>query len=163
MRLVIDTNIWVKALTDLPHYKYDCESFLIHFVDGIHSLVVDYKWEILKEYDDNLKAFERYRIFYTMLEKTGRISFTDTTIPSKHIKKLNELHFHEKEDQIFTGAAYNTDKCIVTEDSDYGKGTEEKSKIDEKQAVLRYMQEEMNLKIYDASEAKRELVEGERA
>lgn len=154
MRLVIDTNIWVYALSNIPEWRYDCESFLFSFMDSGHCLAVDYNRKILKEYDDNLRQNEKYRVFYSMLEKRGRIEFVDSSIPGKHLRKLDELNFHEPEDRVFTGVAYNADKCIVTEESDYGKGPTKEAKSQEKQAVLHYMENDMGIHIYDSVEAK---------
>lgn len=154
MRFVIDTNIWKCALTDTPDWRYDCDIFLRIFMESNHNLSIDHKCEILKEYNDNLKYNEKYWKFYTMLEQQGRVTFVDSSLPGKHLKKLIELKFHEPEDHVFTGTAYNADKYIVTEESDYGKGRFEKAKLSEKHAVLKYMTDNMDMFVLDSVEAK---------
>lgn len=153
MRITIDSNIWVCALSQ-DKWSYDCESFLHKFMDSGHSLTVDYERKILKEYDHNLKHNERYRAFYKRLDSSRRIEFVDSSLTGEHKGKLLKLGFHESEDHVFVGVACNADKTIITEDSDYGKGTNPKAKEPNKQAVLKYMTTEMGLKIFDSIEAK---------
>jgi hypothetical protein len=44
----------------------------------------------------------------------------------------------------------NSGQVIVTEDSDYGKGKDEKAK--EKQHILEYLTTHLNIKVYDVDE-----------
>jgi len=67
---------------------------------------------------------------------------------------LLKLGFHEASDQIFTAVALHSDKNIITQDSDYGKGKEDKANEPEKQAVLRYMTEILGLNVMDSKEAR---------
>jgi predicted nucleic acid-binding protein len=154
MRITIDSNIWIKAFSENDDWSFDCESFLFTFIDSSHSLAVDYERKVLREYDDNLKHNERYRAFYRKLESRQRIAFVDSSLISKHKNCLLTLGFHEPEDHIFVGVTYNADKCIVTEDSDYAKGPHPKTKAPEKQAILKYLITEMELKVFDSIEAK---------
>jgi hypothetical protein len=155
MRLTIDSKIWVCAFSEnREEWSFDCESFLYKFIDSSHSLAVDYERKVLKEYDDNLKRNERYRAFYRRLDSSHRIEFVDSSLISKHKGSLLALGFHESEDQVFVGVASNSDKTIITEDSDYGKGSNPKAKEPGKQAVLKYMTAEMGLRVLDSIEAK---------
>jgi predicted nucleic acid-binding protein len=155
MKITIDSKIWVCAFSEKPgEWSFDCEGFLYKFIESNHSLAVDYERNVLREYNDNLKYNERYRAFYRMLDSSHRIEFVDATLTNKHKGSLLALGFHEPEDHVFVGVAYNADKMIITEDSDYGKGIHPKAKESDKQAVLRYMITEMELKVLDSNEAK---------
>lgn len=148
MQLVIDTNIWVRALIE-EEYDEWCDYTLISFMQQEeHQLVLDDKREMQGEYEDNVKSSRKYQRLMLQLGKQHRLLYTSSHLPKKHIKKLDELKFHEAEDRIFVGAAYNTDHKIITEDSDYGVHGEE-----EKKGVYEYMKQEMNLQVLTAEQA----------
>lgn len=55
MRLVIDTNIWIKALVS-EEYEIDCAEALYCFLhDKEMELALDFNGDILTEYQDNLQ------------------------------------------------------------------------------------------------------------
>lgn len=148
MQLVIDTNIWVRALIE-EEYDEWCDYALISFMQKRdHQLVLDDKREIQGEYEDNVKASRKYQRLMLRLGTEQRLTYTSSHLPNKHIKKLDELKFHEPEDRVFVGSAYHTDGKIITEDSDYGVHGEE-----EKKAVYEYMKQEMNLQVFTAKQA----------
>ena len=88
------------------------------------------------------------------MHNKNKVEFQDGKISNEIGRKLNEKGFHEANDKVFVAVALKTDKNIITEDSDYDKGKEEKAKIKEKQAVLKYMTEELELNIMDYEEGK---------
>lgn len=149
MRVVIDTNIWVKALANDKDYNLDCDRALLGFLNKSDlQLALDTEWEIEKEYIDNLQENRRYQCIMRQLEVEQRKTWDSSHLAKKHLDKLDELQFHEPEDRVFVGVAYNTDKQIITEDSDYGVHGEE-----EKKAVYDYMKEKMSLNVYSAEQA----------
>ena len=88
------------------------------------------------------------------MHNKNKVEFQDGKISNEIGRKLTEKGFNEANDKVFVVVALKTDKNIITEDSDYGKGKEEKAKIKEKQAVLKYMTEELELNIMDYEEGK---------
>ena len=120
-----------------------------------HGIILDFEDHIRKEYMNNLSTNERFIKIYSALEQQGRINFVSGKLDNKHKHKLISLGFHEVEDHAFTGAAMNSDKCIVTEDSDYGKGSNKKANSPEKQVVLKYMTDEMGMCVYDSIQARK--------
>lgn len=149
MQLVIDTNIWIKALSNDDDYDLTCDRVLLGFLNkGNLQLALDDKWEIENEYMDNLQNNRRYQSIMCQLDKTQRKTWNSSHIPQKHLNKLDELKFHEPEDRVFVGVAFNTDKQIITEDSDYGVAGQE-----DKQEIYSYMKDEMELNVYSAEQA----------
>jgi predicted nucleic acid-binding protein len=154
MRLVIDTNIFIKAF-DMSQYTIQCDSFVMGlFNKENHGIILDFEDEIRSEYWDNLSTNERFIKIYTELEHQRRISFVSGKLNNKHKKRLIELGFHEPEDLAFVGATMNADKIIITEDSDYGKGPSREAQVQEKQIVLAYLSKEMVMQVFDSLEAK---------
>ena len=148
MQIVIDTNIWIKALSNDDDYSLTCDRVLLGFLnESTLQLALDSEWEIEKEYMDNLQMNRRYQCIMCQLENEHRRTWNSSHLPQKHLNKLDELQFHEPEDRIFVGVAYNTDKKIITEDSDYGVHGE----VDKK-GVYDYMREKMDLDVYSAEE-----------
>ncbi len=155
MRLTIDTNIFIKAF-DEAEYSMDCDIFVIgSFVSNPErSLTLDFEDSIRKEYCKNLSSNQRFIKIYTALELQGRISFISGKIDKIHKDNLISLGFHEPEDHAFVGTAVNADRILITEDSDYGKGPNQKAQTPEKIQVLQYMSDTMKLQVLDSIEAK---------
>lgn len=130
MRLVIDTNIWVKAC---EMTSMECHLFISNFLQTKDdTLVIDMDHEIMKEYEDNLSKNTFYR--HCIKHIQDRLEFHSSTIPNVHKRGLDKVEFHEPEDRVFLGCAFNTDKYLVTEDSDYGMSPI-KEKNDEKAMI----------------------------
>ena len=155
MQVVIDTNIWIKALANDNDYNLTCDRVLLGFLNK-HDLQIalDAEWKMEKEYMDNLQESRRYQCIMCQLEHEQRKTWSSSHLPQKHLNKLEELQFHEPEDRIFVGVAYNTDKQIITEDSDYGVHGEE-----DKRETYHYMKNEMNLSVYSAEQALETILE----
>lgn len=153
MKIAIDTNIMINAF---QNNDIDALTFLLNFLSNLdHQLAVDYEGIIIKEYSSNLANNELYNKFYVRLTgNSDRLFFISCKYDNKHKNGLLLLGFNGKEDHAFTGVAYNCDKIIVTEDSDFGKGPNPKANESDKQAVLMYMTNLMGLMIYDSKEAK---------
>lgn len=155
MRLTIDTNIFKKAF-DEAEYSTNCDTFVIgtFFGNPDHSLTLDFEDSIRKEYWNNLISSQRFTKIYAALELQGRIEFVSGKLDRKYKEKLVSLGFHEPEDHAFVGTAMNADKILITEDSDYGKGSNARARTPEKQTVLKYMVNNMDMQVLDSIEAK---------
>ena len=62
---------------------------------------------------------------------------------------------HEPSDHIFVAVAERTDRYLVTEDSDFGKGHVDRSLA--KAGVAAYLREKLSLTVHDAKEARNHL------
>ncbi len=141
-RIVLDTNIWVKAIID-EEYDLFCDDALNSFFQNReYRLALDYQGEIEREYRDNIRGNRRFEIRMKQLERENRKCWADSTLDRKQEMDLIKYGFHEKEDHIFVGTAMHSDKIIVTEDSDYGVHGELQA-----QQVSIYMKEQMGLSV----------------
>ena len=146
MRIVIDTNIWVKAFVE-KELELDCiEAFSMFSVDDSMVLSLDDKGEILREYRDNIKNNRRFELEWKKLGQRNRLWYTTSKLDRRIIERLDELDFQEAEDRIFVGVALHSDKVIVTEDSDYGAKGEEDYK-----RVFEYMRDMLGLRVYSSN------------
>lgn len=151
MRVVVDTNILVKAFeeTDIPTLRM----LLSHFSDENPDMmiVIDFKNVVRGEYQTEVGHTAAFQKWFTLLESNNQIEYQDGTLANRIATKLREMGFHEASDQTFVALGLKTDKTIITEDSDYGKGKPEKAEPN--LHILRYMQEELHLRILDSDEA----------
>ncbi len=118
MNWVIDTNILIFASNVNEEKYFNAVEFVLD-VRKNHSIVIDHKREIVKEYNKKLKNNPFYKKWWKhMISTKGKIAFHDSKIPSYHKNKLENLKFHN-DDLLFVGVASNScDKLLVTEDKD---------------------------------------------
>ncbi|MCD7813321.1 MAG: PIN domain-containing protein [Lachnospiraceae bacterium] len=153
MRLVIDTNIWIKALVS-EEYEIDCAEALYCFLhDKEMELALDFNGDILTEYQDNLQEERSFQKCMMKLKNEKRTHWVSSNLNKVHKNALISRGFHEPEDHVFVGTAMNADKIIVTEDSDYGVHQEA-----EKQEVFTYMKEKMGMRVMSAEQFSEEQV-----
>ncbi|KEO82828.1 hypothetical protein [Tumebacillus flagellatus] len=152
MRVVVDTNILVKGFSEFDMVK---THLLLHYFyhKPENSIVIDHGDIVRKEYYDEVGHIDLFQKWYTFMVSNNQIEYHDGKLPKKIAAKLKELGFHEHEDQTFVALALNTDNTIITEDSDYGKGKPEKA--EKNLPTLRYMEDELELRVLDAEEATR--------
>ncbi len=156
MIIVIDTNV-IKSATDIKNPNWDTIKIMTDMREKNDlKIVSDFKWVILKEYESNCDN-EFYKKWIGEMLKKNKVEFRDGKISDEIGRKLTEKGFHEANDKVFVAVALKTDKNIITEDSDYGKGKKEKTETEEKQAVLKYMTEVLGLNIMNYEEGKRYL------
>lgn len=151
MQLVIDTNIWINACrnSSIDHILF-VSNFLQTPAD---TLAVDNNYVMLKEYEDNLSENGFYQQCIKALYHQNRIDFISDKISSAHRIGLDKVKFHEPEDRVFLGCAFNADKYLVTEDSDYGMSLEP-SKNDELALKKKeYIVNEMGVTLADGKRA----------
>jgi len=148
MRVVIDTNIIVKAIEDgEPEH-----TMTIHLVIyKRHKLVLDYENKLLEEYRDNLQNRKLFQKWFKTVEIASLIEWSDGHLSQTHTQNLTRLGLHEEEDHVIVALAWHTDKYVVTEDSDFGKGGPARAQSHLK--ALNYLTNTMGLTIHSAVEA----------
>lgn len=149
--IVLDTNVLIKGFLE---GNADCNSIIYSFyTNKLNILVFDItNTQIIKEYRSNLSDSELYQKWYAALAQGNKFFYTNGTLSIKIKSDLLKLGFHEASDHCFVASAYETDKVLISEDSDYGKGKEEKAK--DKIEVLRYMTEQIGMRIMDYNEGR---------
>jgi hypothetical protein len=151
MRFVLDTNILIKAFNN---QSPDCIALVWRFYgDNKLGIVFDSGERIVEtEYRKNLQHNEMYQKWFVAMSEGCQISYMSGKLNAKIKNKLKKLGFHEVTDQTFVAVALNSDKNIVSEDSDYGKGNEVRANYPEKQNILKYMTENLRLNVMDSIE-----------
>jgi len=152
MKFVIDTIILIKGF---QLHSLDCFALIGHFYDN-SALAIAFDTEkniIVKEYRQNLKHNEMFQKWLVAMTEANKVFYLSGKLEQKIKKKLVKLGFHEPSDQVFVAVALHSDKNIITEDSDYGKGNEERAGETAKQNVLRYMTQDLKLNVMDAKES----------
>lgn len=153
MKLVIDKNILIKGFEGAEPvcmsalYSFN-ENYQLQLVFDLHD--TNGNSVVEQEYFQNLGNNRFFQKWYKDLSR--QIHYTDGKLDKKIKDELYRRGFHEITDQTFVALALKTDKCLITEDSDYGKGHEVKSTSLEKQEVLRYLTEILGLNIMDSGE-----------
>ena len=155
MEIALDTNILIKGFKEgVP----SCSAVLYHFYGNYRLKILwDYLNEnqeciVRKEYEQNLRDNETYQKWITALSEGDQISYRSGKLSTRIKSKLVSRGFHEPTDHVFVALALVSDKCIITEDSDYGKGDNPKALEPEKMEVLRFLTEELYLKVLNSEE-----------
>ena len=147
MRVVIDTNIIVKAVKEYApsHIR------VIYLVQPKHKLVLDFEGRLQREYRDEVGSEAMYQKWFHELQKNNRIEWHHGRLPNRHQSELRAVGLHEEEDHIVVALALNTDRYVITEDSDFGKGHPERSQYH--MEVLHYLTNEIGIRVRSAEEA----------
>jgi len=151
MRLVLDTNILIRACNN---ESPACIALIWRFY-GNSELGIAFdsgQGVIEREYRQNLQDNEMYQKWMVAMFEGHQVSHVSGKLDAKIKRELKKRGFHESADQVFVAVALNSDKNLVSEDSDYGKGDEVRAKSPEKQEVLRYMTENLEMNIMDSAE-----------
>lgn len=147
--VVFDTNILVQAFV---RFKSDHIAILHTITREKLRLGLDQGKGIRKEYENNLSGSEFYRKWIQEVEKRGQVNQVGKSdLPDKHKQLLKKYGCHEPSDHIFIGVAFHSDKILVSEDSDMGKGPKGHESPHPK--ALKYLTDNMGLTVYDAAEA----------
>lgn len=147
-KFALDTNVLVNAFDEM---EFDHLRVVTEFGDSKHNVCLDYNSIIKNEYEKNLGKNRGYRKWFQRLFQNQQFYWCNGHLTQYHKDKLKSLGCHEPTDQTFIGVAYNTDRILISEDSDVGKGP--KGNMPPHAEALRYLQNEMKMKILDASEA----------
>nr|WP_297707395.1 PIN domain-containing protein [uncultured Butyrivibrio sp.] len=149
-QIVIDTNVWVNALSENGNKEYRSDALLLLTnVMQIADLFIDIdnEGDILKEYRDNVGNEPLFQLFIQQLFRENRFNYVSADIPKHDRDMLISLGFHEPEDHVFVGTALKSGKYIVTDDSDYGTHGEE-----DKREVNDYMKSLLRLRLENSKE-----------
>jgi len=146
-KLAIDTNVIVKAFKD--RQPEHCE--LVYSVPRYFHLVLDYNQKIQKEYRNNVGLAQGFQKWWKHLQRKKAFAWAEGNLDNKHRCRLSSLGCHEDLDHTVLAVAYNTDKLLVSEDSDFGKGPKgsEPPHCD----ALAYIRDKMGVCVLDAHEA----------
>lgn len=148
--IVLDTNIFHAAFNDSTS---DAMSVLHKIKTDIKlGICLDNEYEIIDEYfgQSCSELIQRW-ILRTFGNIPNKIYYCSSNLDDCVEFELKRLNF-EPADLPFVGTAYNSDKIIVTEDSDYGVGSNLKAQTPIKQSVLQYLQS-IGMTIYDYNSA----------
>lgn len=152
MIITIDTNIIVQAFEE---EEPDHRLVIGLVIKGKHKLGCDVNEGgiILQQYKKNIrKNTLGYSKWIKRLYQLNAICFQSKyDISNKHKTRLSRLQCHEPSDLVFIGVAFHSDKILISEDSDVGKGP--KGHIPPHCDALSYLTKEMELTILDAEEA----------
>ena len=149
MRVVVDTNIIVKATEyNMNHLRV---LLAISATEKEHKLVLDYENKLLREYEDNAGEHSLYRKWFKELQSGSKIFWSNGNLNQTHSQALIRHGLHEPEDHVVVALAANTDKYIVTEDSDFGVGNPQRAQSHS--GVLTYLQRTMNITVHTAAQA----------
>ena len=143
-KVVIDTNILIDGLKfHIKKYHAACIANKVQLGEII--IVLDHDRKIQEEYRKNLGY-----LYETWFSTPGvKVDYATGKLNGQIEGDLIKLKFHEAEDHIFVSVAFNTDRIIITRDSDYGKSNN--TRKDNKKA-LDYMENQLKMKILDAKE-----------
>ena len=150
MIVTIDTNVVINACKENSWDHIDVLS-LIRTRD--HTVALDSEGKILADYRGNCSGIELYEKWYQ--EIWQRVQQVSGLLEQRHVTRLTRLGCHEPSDHIFVAVARRTDRYLVTEDSDFGKGHVDRALA--KTGVTAYMREKLGLTVHDAQEARNHL------
>ena len=148
MIITIDTNILIRAFVNEDPYHRDVTAF----VSRPSSMVgMDTNNVILNEYQKNLGRSPGFQKWLTRLWQKHLIHQCDGSLPNRHSSRLREYLCGQSTDQTFIGVAFNSDKILISEDSDVGKGP--KGCDPPHCHAGEYLAKVMGIQVYDAEEA----------
>ena len=152
MQVVVDTNILVKAFIDdeLDHIcllmKFRNHNSLIFVLDSENKIV--------EEYQRNLSKNVLFQKWFKETGKNINVNYFSGKIESCTKAELLNLGFHEPSDHVFVALALEADKILVTEDSDFGMGNNNRAQEPEKQRVKNYLTNTLLITLHDAPSAR---------
>ena len=152
MHVVLDTNIIVKAAVD---QEVDHVTVLDRLLKRQHKLVLDHKGHVLGEYCRTAGKAKYYQKWYSKMVSGGQIEWRDGSLSTNVKRRLLEKGLHEPVDQVLVALALNSDRYLVTEDSDFGNGSSIRAQSHYE--VYCYLCDCMDVVIHDAEQASEHL------
>lgn len=137
MRVVVDTCIFNFAFLDQGYEELQDQCFktidLIKNDDNLSFAVNTPNDELDNycmdvEYRNKLGGIRDFEVFWTHMYENDKVKRVDISYDETIKKDLYLRGFIGKEDYIFVETALASDRCLVTEDSDYGVHGEEDKK-----------------------------------
>lgn len=148
MNIAIDTNILVKAFCEGEPDHIAVTTFV---TQRRHNLSFDFEGTICEEYQKNVGKSAFYQKWYKRLTDIKALHYYHGRLERRHKNRLCEFGCHEPTDHAFIAVAFNSDRHLISEDSDVGKGP--KGNLPPHCHALRYLSETMGITVYDAHEA----------
>lgn len=146
--ITIDTNILIGAFKRQDPYHSDVQAFVSQ--EG-SMLGLDTDCVILQEYRNNLRSNQGFEKWVNRLFQKQRIQYCNGNLPLRHRTALATFGCHEPTDQVFVAVAYHSDKILISEDSDVGKGP--KGSEPPHCHAGEYLREQMGIRVFSAEEA----------
>lgn len=146
-RVSVDTNMLISAFVNAEQEHMD----VVQWIGGRERICWDFADMVRQEYERNIGKTVFFQKWIARLKQRNAIEWCDGRLDRKHVSKLTPLGCHEPTDQAFIAIAYRTDKLLITEDSDMGKGT--KGHEEPHCSALRYLADEMGINVMSAEEA----------
>jgi predicted nucleic acid-binding protein len=151
MIVTIDTNVIINACKNL---SWDHLSVLDRVRLG-HQAALDLEGKILAEYRGKCSDIELFKKWYQEMWEQLRFQQVPGRLENRHVTRLRKLGCHEPSDHVFVAVAEHTERYLVTEDSDFGKGHLNRALTNTE--VTAYMREQLGLTVHDAKEARNHL------
>lgn len=147
MRIAIDTNILMMAygMQESRH-----QEVAIWACRNGNQVCHDHAGVIEKEYRKRLGDLEGFRKWYRRLQQVNAIDYCRGDLNPSYVNKLCKLGCHEPTDHVFIAVAYHTDRILVSEDSDVGKGP--KGNQSPHCDALSFLSHELNIMVLGANE-----------
>jgi predicted nucleic acid-binding protein len=151
MKIVIDTNILVNAFVENEPIHTLVVHGLLLTPFLTNQLCLDVENVIKDEYENNVGTLNSFRKWYLRVREEKKVYFVSHKLNRKDKDCLSGYGCHEATDHAFVGVAFNSDKILISEDSDFGKGP--KGNTHPHIEALAYLQSDMQMHIFDAKEA----------
>lgn len=148
MNIAIDTNILVQAFCNWEPVHIVVTSFV---TQKLHNLCFDFEGSISNEYQKNVGRSEAYRKWYKRITDVKALYYCSGKLNHAHKDQLCKFGCHEPIDHAFIAVAFNSDRHLISEDSDVGKGP--KGNQSPHCDALKYLNGTMGITVYDAHEA----------
>jgi hypothetical protein len=115
---VVDTCVIESSNNSYCTEYIDCVSLLMRIKDS-DGICLDAYGEIENEYEPYLRTPLTQKWWQIMRFTQGKVYTCSHHLYNRHVKKLDEMKFHD-DDLKFVGTAFNSpDRKIITHDSDY--------------------------------------------
>lgn len=151
LKVVLDTNIICSLCRGETEVTYITSTLLYN---SPLQISLDSGGILQGEYQKNVRkaqSSEYYQKWFQQMEAGSKIFYCFSPSLTKNIdENLTRLKFTGKEDKVIVALALNSGlKYIVTEDSDFGKGTKGKEHLD----AYNYLSNSLGITIHDKREA----------
>ncbi len=123
---------------------------MTYIIKQKHQLTLDYEGILLRGYEGNVGGHALYKKWYSEIIKKSCTYYCSHHVARKIVTRLKKKGLHEDEDHLIIGLAINSDKYIVTEDSDFGIGCDVCAQ--EHSDVLEYLNV-IGVKVHNATDA----------
>lgn len=125
-------------------------SVMTNLINKNHRLTLDHLGILLGDYERNVGKHDLFKKWISEIAKKSRIYFCDHKVAGSIANNLIKCGLHETEDHHLVGLALHSDNYIISEDSDFGVGCDERA--NEHKLVYKYLTS-IGLKVQTAPDA----------